>query len=60
VTCADCDVAKTNQPHGYPFRWRAANMEINGCQAHVREVLAVLTNHLRVEKEEKERTGPVF
>lgn len=59
MTCSDCDVAKANQPHGYPFRWRAANMEINGCQAHVREVLTILTEYLQKERSIQEAIASV-
>jgi hypothetical protein len=60
VTCADCDAAKYAQPHGYPYRWGRANIEINGCQAHVKEVMDVLSAYQLAEREKKENPPVVF
>jgi len=42
--CTMCDKAE-NEGHKYYYRWGGANVVIIGCQAHIKEMFAVLNNY---------------
>ena len=45
MSCKDCDEAQEKKGPAY-LRWGTANIEINGCDAHVAQVMDTL-NHVQ-------------
>ena len=52
MSCRDCDEFQESDFTSY-YRWGCANIEVRGCDKHLKEVFEAL-NKIQKEKREKE------
>ena len=49
MSCIDCDKFQDSNLTSY-YRWKNANIEIRGCEKHLKEIMEALHKHLSRER----------
>jgi hypothetical protein len=47
MSCQACKNTQRMQDGSYFFRWKNANIELRGCETHIKEVMDVLAREIQ-------------
>jgi hypothetical protein len=42
MSCEDCEKFQEETDKSYYFRWKNANIELRGCEKHIKEIIDIL------------------